>query len=264
MSEAAPWRALEDDAAGRTAGGGSPPLGGSSGDAEGGRPTAGVLPRLVSAGGIAIAGLLVAAIAGIVAIWLVVSSGHGSVVVDGDGAVPGRSDRASGSLPIGSSGVGRAPLVVDVQGAVARPGIVELPAGARVADAIAAAGGYGPRVAADRVAQVLNLAAVVKDGDQVVVPSRDDRATAPTTGTGSGSAGGSAGGGAGAGAGGPIDLNHATIAELDALPGIGPVTAAKIVAARDEQPFGSVEDLRTRKILGAATFDKVKDLVTVR
>jgi competence protein ComEA len=260
MSEAAPWRALEDDAAGRTAGGGSPPLGGSSGDAEGGRPTAGVLPRLVSAGGIAIAGLLAAAIAGIVAIWLVVSSGQGSVVVDGDGAVPGRSDRASGSLAIGSPGPGRAPLVVDVQGAVARPGIVELPAGARVADAIVAAGGYGPRVAADRVAQVLNLAAVVKDGDQVVVPSRDDPATAPTTGAGSGSAGGGAGGGAG----GPIDLNHATIAELDALPGIGPVTAAKIVAARDEQPFGSVEDLRTRKILGAATFDKVKDLVTVR
>jgi competence protein ComEA len=255
MSEAAPWRALEDDAAGRPAIG-APSQGGSSGDAEGGRPTASVLPRLVGAGGIAIAGLLAAAIAGIVAIWLVVSSGQGSVVVDGDGAVPGRSDRASGSLPIGSSGVGRARLVVDVQGAVARPGIVELPAGARVADAIAAAGGYGPRVAADRVAQVLNLAAVVKDGDQVVVPSRDDPATAPTTGAGSGSAGG--------GAGGPIDLNHATIAELDALPGIGPVTAAKIVAGRDEQPFGSVEDLRTRKILGAATFDKVKDLVTVR
>ena len=146
-------------------------------------------------------------------------------------------------------------LVVDVQGAVVRPGIVHLPAGSRVADAIAAAGGYGPRVAADRVGQTLNLAALVKDGDQVVVPSRDDRGpTMPTGSGGSGTAGG----------GGPIDLNHATVAELDALPGIGPVTAAKIVAARDEQAFASVDDLRTRKILGAATFEKVKDLVVVR
>ena len=256
MSEAAPWRALEDDAAGRTTGGRSPSLGGSSGDAAGDAPAAGLPARLVSAGGIAIAGLLAAAIAGILAIWLVLSGGQGSVVIDGDGAVPGRSDRAVSPLALGSPGPGRAPLVVDVQGAVARPGIVELPAGARVADAIVAAGGYGPRVAADRVGQVLNLAAVVKDGDKVVVPSRDDPAAAPTTAAGSGGAGG--------GASGPIDLNRATIAELDALPGIGPVTAAKIVAARDEQAFGSVEDLRTRKILGAATFDKVKDLVVVR
>ena len=92
------------------------------------------------------------------------------------------------------------------------------------------------------------------NGDQVIVPSRDDRTPtgAPPSGNGSG------------GNGGPVDLNHATAAELDALPGIGPVTAAKIVAARDEQAFASVDDLRTRKILGAATFDKVKDLVVVR
>jgi competence protein ComEA len=150
-------------------------------------------------------------------------------------------------------------LVVDVQGAVVRPGIVHLPGGSRVADAIAAAGGYGPRVAADRVGQALNLAALVKDGDQVIVPSRDDR---PASGaTASGSLTGTGGNG---GNGGPVDLNHATAAELDELPGIGPVTAAKIVAARDEQAFASVDDLRTRKILGAATFDKVKDLVVVR
>ena len=102
----------------------------------------------------------------------------------------------------------------------------------------------------------LGTAALLRDGDQVVVPSRDDPAP-----------GGGSGGSVGAGAShapGPVDLNRATASELDALPGIGPVTANKIIAARDERPFTTVDDLRTRKILGAAAFAKIKDLVVVR
>ena len=92
------------------------------------------------------------------------------------------------------------------------------------------------------------------------VPSRDDQTAAASAPAGGGT--GSAGGGGTAA--GPIDLNTATAAELDTLPGIGPATAAKILASRDGQPFAAAEDLRTRKLVGEKTFANLKDLVTVR
>jgi competence protein ComEA len=240
MDEAAPWRALEDPA---------PAAGRETTTADAGarsRPPVWVIAAL------ALAGILV-----VVAFWLAASNARGTVGVVGAVAA---DDGASGDPRVAvrpvSSGAGAKELVVDVQGAVVRPGVLHLPGGSRIGDAIAAAGGFGPRVAADRVGRELNLAALLRDGDQIVVPSRDD----------TGSAVGSAGPGRSSvpPVTGPIDLNRATASELDTLPGIGPVTANKIVSAREEQPFASVDELRSRKIVGAATFDKIKELVAVR
>ena len=237
----APWRVLEDA---------SPADGPAEGPADGraGTGIAGLPVPWLVAGAIAIMiGLAVLAI-------LLSDGARPRVDVPADVAATG-----SGGGPDASGAGGE--IVIEVAGAVAHPGLYRLPTGGRVADAIAAAGGYGPRVDAARATAELNLAARVKDGDRIVVPSRDDPSPDGNPVAGADGTGGGAPTGSDATV---VDLNRATAAELDALPGIGPVTAAKIIAARDAQPFGSVDDLRTRKLVGQATFDKLRDLVTVR
>ena len=254
-----PWRVL-DDAAGGASGSAAGPIAASTGsDGEARPPFTHVSLRLV-------AGLIAAAALAATAFGLAATgSTGGGVTVDSAAVIVTGSARPSA----GSARPLNGDLVVDVQGAVLRPGVHHLAAGSRVADAIAAAGGYGPRVDADRAGRELNLAAELRDGDRVLVPSRDDPPPSGVGGSGGGSGGsggaGSAGvGGSGGGpSGGLVDLNHATASELDALPGVGPVTAQKIIAAREEQPFATIEALRDRKVIGAAAFDKLKDLVTV-
>jgi competence protein ComEA len=201
----------------------------------------------------ALAGL--AAALGVGALAILVALGQ-----SGDGAVagPGVSDAR---LASGVPDVAGGQIVVDVVGAVVRPGVYHLAVGARVRDAITVAGGFGPRVDAAAVGAALNLAAPLKDGEQVRVPSRDDGA--PSPGSGRGASGGAGSGGGSGSNGSLVDLNSATEAELDALPGIGPVTAGKIIEARAKASFKTVEDLRSRGLVGQKTFDQIKALVTV-
>lgn len=187
-----------------------------------------------------------AAILAVGAFVLALGGGDGSGVVVETSAVP-VSPGTAGEQPRASA------LVVEVAGAVVDPGMFRVPDGTRVGDLIALAGGYGPRVDAVRVDAELNLAAPVSDGQRVRVPSRDDvAAVAPAATEGPDAA-----------SDGLVDLNTATLEQLDTLPGVGPVTAEKIVAAREEAPFTAVEELRSRGILGEKTFEQVQALVAV-
>ena len=244
---ATPWRVLEDPVE-------VPPGSVPTGDRAGPKWAVGRSTLVVGAAALALAvGAFVLA-AG--------TSSGGSVVVDGGSALPGESAGVADGVGSSAAVAGAGPqalLVVEIVGAVDHPGVYRLSGGARVGDLVAAAGGYGPRVDTDRAGRELNLAAPLHDGDQVRVPSRGDAvATAPST------TGGGASSKTGGGPAAPIDLNRATAAELDTLPGIGPATAAKILASRDEQPFVSVDDLRSRKLVGEKTFANLKDLVAVR
>jgi competence protein ComEA len=147
--------------------------------------------------------------------------------------------------PVGEASDTSPTVVVSVVGLVARPGLVTLPAGARVADALDAAGGLLPE--ADPAS--VNLAAVVADGQQLTVGVPGVPAAAPDAVPGST---------------GPLDLNTAGVAELDALPGIGPVLAQRIVDHRTrEGPFTSVDQLDDVPGIGPAIAAELAELVGV-
>lgn len=161
------------------------------------------------------------------------------------GAEPDAGSTPLAAEPVGGTAAGSAPangdVVVHVAGAVAEPGVYRLPAGSRVADAVERAGGPTGRADADAI----NLAARLADGQQVVVP---DRVAATTA-----SAGGTA-------EEGPISLGSADQADLETIDGIGPVTAADIIAFRDEQGgIASIEELDEIPGIGPATIESLSE-----
>lgn len=188
----------------------------------------------------ALLALLALALVAGAAILRSVSAASGTPV---DLAEPRATLSASAPTPAASS----TPVLVHVVGQVANPGVVELPAQARVSEALNAAGGPLP----DADLSALNLAAVVQDGAQIVVPAPGEAAPAAPS-------------AAGAATSGLIDLNRASATELEELPGVGPVLAERIVADRESQgPFSSVDDLDRVSGIGPAVLANLRDRATV-
>jgi len=151
-----------------------------------------------------------------------------------------------------------AELVVHVAGAVVMPGVQRLPPGARVVDAVVAAGGFAVEAHADAV----NLAAPLSDGDRVYVPRLDDAVIVPVGVTGAADprdAPGDAGGTTG-----PVSINTASADQLDELPGVGPATAAAIVRHREEHgPFAAIDDLGDVTGIGPVKLESLRPLVVL-
>jgi competence protein ComEA len=214
-------------------------------------------------------GAAVLALVVAVAVWVHGSSSSGAVELPPRqasgpptpaGAATGLGARGpapttEGPPPSPASGAGATSteVVVDVEGRVRRPGLQRLTAGSRVADAVRAAGG----TTAGALVAGLNLARVLADGEQILVPGPGDPTSAP-----GGTAAGSAGGPPGPAA--PVDLNNATEEGLDALPGVGPVLAGRIVAWRTQHGrFSSVDELAEVPGIGPKALERLRPLVRV-
>ncbi len=136
----------------------------------------------------------------------------------------------------------RAEITVYVTGAINKPGVVTVREGARMADAVKACGGLLPTADGEKV----NMAQVLKDGQQVRVPEKQAGSSALPANTGKA----------------PININTASAEELDALPGIGPAMAKRIIEYREtEGAFTAIEDIKKVKGIGEAKFEKMKDKI---
>ena len=183
-----------------------------------------------------------------VAVLMLLAVGGRFVAPEGGGNGDGAQARAVAHPSLEGEDASPRKVVVHVVGAVREPGLYTLAEGSRIDDAVRRAGGPRPKAALELV----NLAAPVADGQQVVVPAQSGAAAAPA-------AAGSVSDGA---AGGPVHVNTATLEELDALPGVGPVTAQKILDYRAAKgAFSSVDELDAVPGIGPARLEQLKPLV---
>lgn len=231
-------------------------------------PVEGLVARAKRAIGVPVA-------AGIVVLVLAVAGAVGITVMTGGGKPPAPAAGASGSKdastqggnpgsgastgassgPSGQAEGAKKALFVHVIGEVSRPGVIEVPAGSRVSEAISAAGGPTPKA----VLSAVNLARLVTDGEQLLIP---DEAAAASAVLGPGTAASPGAARAGGPGMGPIPLNRASAADLQSLPGIGPALSERIIAWREEHGgFTSVDQLDEVSGVGAKLMERLRDRV---
>jgi len=142
-------------------------------------------------------------------------------------------------------------IFIDIEGGVVRPGLYELPLSSRIQDGLIVAGGLSAMADREYIAKNLNLATRLTDGAKIYIPrvGEADSIKSITSIKGSSQV-----------LTGQININLATEQELDILPGIGPVTAQKIIAGR---PYNSVDELLSKKVVGSKVFSDIKDKITV-
>lgn len=149
-------------------------------------------------------------------------------------------------------------FMVDVEGAVVRPGVYKLSEDARLQDALIAAGGLAQTADRQAVAKRFNLAAKLSDGVKIYIPAAGEQTSSSTQGAlGVQSSAESSTQNSESGL---VSINTASESQLDTLPGIGPVTAGKIITGR---PYGSIEELRDKKIVTQSVFEKIKDKISL-
>ncbi len=147
-----------------------------------------------------------------------------------------------------------AKIAVDIAGAVVKPGVYSLSPDSRVQEAVAAAGGFSDKANTEWIAKNFNLAAKLSDAAKLYIPFAGEEGNLNTT-LSSGNLGSTQPGNKGL-----ININTASEQQLDSLPGVGPVTAQKIISAR---PYGSVDELLSKKAVGQSVFTKIKDQISI-
>lgn len=179
----------------------------------------------------------------------VISLGYGLITLSGKNEP--QNDIVFESAQETVSPVKKQLIIIDVQGAVLKPGVYSLPEDSRVQDALIAAGGMSTDANREWIAKSINLAGKLADGTKLYLPFKNEAGGGITAVSSQGVIGA---------ASGQVNINTATTTELEALPGIGGVTAGKIISGR---PYASPDELQSKKIVGKSVYEKIKDKVTV-